>query len=64
MYMYDGVPLGYSIFNNITFYANITQYDEADQYIGARIGRNEREAEWLQLHGIRSQFQLFFTFSF
>ena len=29
--MYDGVPLGYSIFNNITFYANITQYDEADR---------------------------------
>ena len=34
------------------------------KYIGARIGRNEREAEWPQLHGIRSQFQLFFTFSF
>ena len=31
MYMCDGVPLGYSIFNNITFYANITQYDEADR---------------------------------
>ena len=31
MYMYARVPLGYPIFNNITFYANITQYDEADR---------------------------------